>query len=515
MFSHSRSYNSCCLILDVITYQASEKKICKYEISIALLKYLLCISSSVPLFADSSSGKADSEPTESKRDIQRFLDRGKELSPRPPAAKNEALEESGLTTEAKKPRCFTVQPAVEGSSDTENITALLSFLAGQDYRAEFGLLYGLSSEKLASSTFTGHSDEDELISFLGVARETARKKQLFWSQTRLCFLLGKLCVGMSKFSQAQVYFEETLSVPREGFKDLRLLTSIFSSLAALHLWQKNTRSFFAVTERLAALLMGIPDCLKSLEDNSSLKYMLKKAILSHNKMAEARVCLLLAKLHWTCAMEAQVVPYLERLLILCDEAQSTWSISPTQGYLALGKLYSELHLPQLSASSARRASLLPSVTLSDCLGSMGLLLASVTEPESSIPPQVAPYLRQAIAFTKRQCGESNHYHILRHQLTFCLCQLYYKHNMTEEAIHLMDALVNNPSKQVHVSALERSSVLIWLAWLHIDNSQAAIALDILESVLASMPEHCTTPQEGETKTFPSDRCYCSPVCWWR
>ncbi|XP_030579158.1 SH3 domain and tetratricopeptide repeat-containing protein 1 isoform X1 [Archocentrus centrarchus] len=457
--------------LDMIIYQASEKKI-----------------------SSSSSRKVEHEQTEFKRDIQRFLDQGKELNPHSTITKNKT--ESGLATEAKTPPCFTVQPAVEGNNNTESFIPLFSFLEGPDYKVEFGTLYALSSEKLASSTFTGHSDEDELIAFLGVARETARKKQLFWSQTRLCFLLGKLCVGRSKFSQAQAYFEEVLSVPREGFKDLSLLASIFSSLAALYLWQKNTKSFFAVTERLAALLMGIPDCLKSLEDDSSLKYMLKKAILSHNKMAEARVCLLLAKHHWTCAMGAQVVPYLERLLILCDEAQGTWSVSPTHGYLALGKLYGELHLPHLSVSSARRASLLPSVTLPDCLGSMGLLLDSVTEQETTIPPQAAPYLHQAIAFTELQCGGRNHYHILRHQLTFCLCQLYYKHKMTEHAIYHMDALINSPSKQVHVSVSERNSALIWLAWLHIDNQQAGIALDILESVLASMPEHCTTPQEG-------------------
>uniref|UniRef100_I3J7R2 SH3 domain and tetratricopeptide repeats 1 n=1 Tax=Oreochromis niloticus TaxID=8128 RepID=I3J7R2_ORENI len=443
-----------------------------------------------------SSRKVESEQDEFKINIHRFLDQEKESTPHYTVTKSETLEESGLATEAKPPKLpsFMVQP-VEGNKNT--FIPLLSFLDGRDYEVEFGILYGLSSEKLASSTFTGHCDEDELIGFLGVARETARKKHLFWSQTRLCFLLGKLCVGRSKFNQAQVYFEETLSVPREGFTDLRLLASIFSNLAAIYLLQKNTESFFAVTERLVALLIGIPDCLKSLEDNSSLKYMLKKAILSHNKMAEARACLLLAKHHWTSAMGAQVVPYLERLLILCDEAQRPWRISPSHGYLALGKLYSELHRPHLSASSVRRASLLPSATLSDCLGSMVLLLDSVAEQETPIPPQMAPYLRKALAFTKLQSRERNHYHILSHQLTVCLCQLYCKHKMTGHAICHMEALINNsPSRQVYVSVSERKGFLIWLAWLHIDNSQSALALDILESILASMPEHCTTPQEG-------------------
>uniref|UniRef100_A0A3P8PT63 SH3 domain-containing protein n=1 Tax=Astatotilapia calliptera TaxID=8154 RepID=A0A3P8PT63_ASTCA len=442
------------------------------------------------------SRKVESEQKEFKTNIHRFLDQDKQSTPHYTVTKRETLEESGLAAEAKSPKLpsFVVQP-VEGNKNT--LIPLLSFLDGRDYKVEFGILYGLSSEKLASSTFTGHCDEDELISFLGVARETARKKHLFWSQTRLCFLLGKLCVGRSKFNQAQVYFEETLSVPREGFTDLRLLASIFSNLAATYLLQKNTESFFAVTERLVALLIGIPDCLKSLEDNSSLKYMLKKAILSHNKMAEARACLLLAKHHWTSAMGAQVVPYLERLLILCDEAQRPWRISPSHGYLALGKLYSELHRPHLSASSVRRASLLPSATLSDCLGSMVLLLDTVAEQETPVPPQMAPYLHKALTFPKLQSRERNHYQILSHQLTVCLCQLYCKHKMTGHAICHMQALINNsPSRQVCVSVSERKGFLIWLAWLYIDNSQPAVALDILESILASIPEHCTTPQEG-------------------
>ena len=106
--------------------------------------------------------------------------------------------------------------------------------------------------------------------------------------------MGKLCAGRLKFSQARVYFEEALSVPRESFTDLRLLASIYSNLAVIYVLQKNTESFFAVAERLVALLMGIPDCLESIEDNPVLKYMLKKAVLCHNRMAEARACYLLA-----------------------------------------------------------------------------------------------------------------------------------------------------------------------------------------------------------------------------
>ncbi|KAF3697462.1 SH3 domain and tetratricopeptide repeat-containing protein 1 [Channa argus] len=453
----------------------------------------------------SSSGNVDTQQSDLKRNIQRILDQGKNSSPNSTLAMKGTPEGSVLVTEAKKPNppCFTVHQVVEGSN-TETFIPLFSFLEEHDFKEEFGFLYELNSELLSSSSFCCHSDDEELIAFLGAARETARKKRLLWSQTRLCFLLGKLCAGRSKFSQARVYFEEALSVPREGFRDFRLLACIYSNLATIYLLQKHTESFFAVTERLVALLLGIPDCLESLEDNSVLKYILKKAVLSHNKMAEARACYLLAKHHWTRTEGARAAPYLERLLVLCAEAQTTWSFSLSHGYLALGKLYSELVLPHLSVNSARTASLLPSATLTDCLTSMVLVLNNVHkldgigEQEASIPPQVAPLLHQALSFIEVQGHESGQYHVLRHHLTTCLCQLFHKHKMVKHAIFQMCTLFNSIplSQQVSISVPERNSALMWLAWLHLDSNQPAIALDILDSVLSSMPEHCTTPQEG-------------------
>ncbi|XP_028285628.1 SH3 domain and tetratricopeptide repeat-containing protein 1 isoform X2 [Parambassis ranga] len=451
-----------------------------------------------------STDKIDPQLTVLKTNIQRILDQGKDSRSDSIVTMNGPPEDSSTVATQLSLTCFTVHPVVEGNNNTENFVPLLNFLEGRDYREEFSVLYGLSSELLASCAFVGHSDEDELVAFLGVARETARKKRSLWAQTRLCFLLGRFCAGRLKFSQARVYFEESLCVPREGFRDLQLLASIYSNLTAVYLLQKNTDSFFALTERLVALLLGIPDCLKILENNFVLKYMLKKAVLCNSTRAEARACYLLTKHHWTRAEDSQVVPYLERLLILCDEAQRTWNISPSHGYLSLGKLYNKLQLPQLSVSSARRASLQPSATLCNCLDSMVLVLNNVgkhfgiTDEEISTLPLLAPYLHQALSFTKVQARTSDHYHILNHQLTVCLCQLFYKHKMVGHAIHHMHTLISNsPSSQrVKVSLPERNSSLIWLAWLHIENNQPSIALGILDSVLASMPEHCTTPQEG-------------------
>nr|XP_057923851.1 SH3 domain and tetratricopeptide repeat-containing protein 1 [Doryrhamphus excisus]XP_057923852.1 SH3 domain and tetratricopeptide repeat-containing protein 1 [Doryrhamphus excisus]XP_057923853.1 SH3 domain and tetratricopeptide repeat-containing protein 1 [Doryrhamphus excisus]XP_057923854.1 SH3 domain and tetratricopeptide repeat-containing protein 1 [Doryrhamphus excisus]XP_057923855.1 SH3 domain and tetratricopeptide repeat-containing protein 1 [Doryrhamphus excisus]XP_057923856.1 SH3 d len=376
-----------------------------------------------------------------------------------------------------------------------NITMLVSFLDGQHCKDEFKVLYNLSPDLLSSSVFCAH--EDELISFLAIARETARKKRLLWPQTRLCFLLAKLCAGRSKFSQARVYLEEALGVPCETFTDIRLLASIYSNLAGIYLLQKNTESFFGQAERLAALLMATPDCLECVEDSSVLKYILKKALLSHNKTVEARACYLLAMHHWTRAEGAKVVPYLERLLALCAGAQGMLNISTSGGYLILGRLYREMSLPNLSVSSARRASLHPGLTLTESLSSMLLVSKNVqqlcgTQEKNSFPAFMAPYLNQCLTLTGMQgaCKQ------LKHQLAVCLSQLFYQHRMVGKAIQLMQALIDNPPPCLSDSLAEQKSALIWLAWLHIDNGQATVALRILDEVLTALPEHCTTPLEG-------------------
>ena len=260
---------------------------------------------------------------------------------------------------------FSAHPVDEASnsSSSQSILLLLAFFDGSGCKPEFGALYVLTPELLAA-TFEGQTDDDELVAYLGVARETARKKRLYWSQSRLCFFLGKLCAGKLKFSQARVYLEEALSVPRDGFTDMLLLASVYADLAAIYLRQKNTEKYFALSERIAALLMGFPACVSSLEkDPEVLRFVLKKAVLAHNKMAEARACFLLAKLHWGRGEGASAAPFVERLLVLQGEPPGTPSVNPSHGYLSLGRIYSDLSLPHLSVSSAWRSCLHPSARL--------------------------------------------------------------------------------------------------------------------------------------------------------
>ena len=418
------------------------------------------------------------------------------------------LQASPTSSHPKTP-CFTVHAPVEGNTNVENFSPLLSFLEDGDYRPEFAVLYGETAELLSSSVFTGYADEDELTAFLSVARETARKKRFHWSQSRVCFLLGKLCAGRSKFSQARVYLEEALSVPKDGFVDMRLLAAIYANLAHIYLLQKNTEKYFATAERLTALIMAIPECIASVKDHAKvLKYTLKKAVLSQNKMAEARTCFVLAKCYLMRDEETSALPYMERLLDLSVEGSC--NIPPSHVYLSLGRIYSTLSLPHLSVCSARRAALQATATLSDCLGGLALALQNSSKlfwlrsQEGSLPSHAAAYLRRALSLVDDSARgpsedarkEEGEWHVLSHTLTLCLSRLFQKHGMDAHAIDTVRAFVNCPQRSLSLPASERRSTLIWLAWLHICNKQEDAALDVLNAILESLPEHCTSPQEG-------------------
>ncbi len=234
--------------------------------------------------------------------------------------------------------------------------ALLSFLSSRDHQPEFLLLYRAYPEFLISH-FEGHTDEEEIVAYLGVARELARKQRASWAQSRICFLLGQLCAGRSKFSQARVYYEEALNVPRDCFTDMFLLSAIYSNLALIYLTQKNYERFFSFSERLSALLMAVPDCLFGCEDPEVLKYAVKKAILAKNQPAEARACFLLAKLHLKLNDGMSAIPFIERLLILADEVPDVCDETLSQVFLVLARLYSDQRQPRLAESCAKKASL--------------------------------------------------------------------------------------------------------------------------------------------------------------
>uniref|UniRef100_A0A3B4DTS4 SH3 domain-containing protein n=1 Tax=Pygocentrus nattereri TaxID=42514 RepID=A0A3B4DTS4_PYGNA len=402
------------------------------------------------------------------------------------------LQTDSESTETESPQeipHFTVC-SEKGGTSPDGHHSLLSFLGSCDYRPEFQLLYCAYPEFLLLH-FEGHSDEEELVAYLGAARETARKKRMSWAQSRICFLLGQLCAGRSKFSQARVYYEEALSVPRDHFSDMPLLSALYSNLALIYLTQKNMEKYFALSERFAALLMAVCDCLSGSEEPEVLKFALKKAILSRNKPAEARLCLLLAKLHLKLGEDMSAVPFIERLLILADEMPGVCDTIRSHGFLLLARLYNDHHLTHLAESSARHACLQVSSAVADCLCSISLLLENAQELYGvDIPTQVASCLTRAAALACAGMEPS-----LAHAHALCLSWLYQKHGMPNRAVHYMCSLLEHTSAS-RLSQQDTSAALIWLAWLLICGLQHRAALDVLDAVLSTLPEHCTTQLEG-------------------
>lgn len=132
-----------------------------------------------------------------------------------------------------------------------------------------------------------------------------------------------------------------------------------------------------------------------------------------------------------------------------------------------------------------------SSTVSDCLCSISLLLEKAPELYGvNIPTQVAPCLTRAAALVSASMEPS-----LTHAHALCLSWLFQKHGMPTKAVHYMCGLlehVSSSSYQQH----DTSAALLWLAWLFICGLQHRAALDVLDAVLSTLSEHCTTQLEG-------------------
>lgn len=132
-----------------------------------------------------------------------------------------------------------------------------------------------------------------------------------------------------------------------------------------------------------------------------------------------------------------------------------------------------------------------SSSVTDCFCSISLLLENGRELYGvDIPAQVAPCFTQAAALESADMEPS-----LSHAYALCLSWLFHKHGMPNRAVQYMCGFLNHCSATT-LSQSDASAALIWLAWLYICDLQHHSALDVLDSVLFSLPEHCTTQLEG-------------------
>ncbi|XP_031799155.1 SH3 domain and tetratricopeptide repeat-containing protein 1 isoform X2 [Sarcophilus harrisii] len=377
--------------------------------------------------------------------------------------------------------CFKVE---ENDNNPERFFLLLLFLNEDEYKPCYRGLYDFSFSCL-NTMFEGYTEEDELVYSLGQARVAAKKANLPMALTRLCFLLGRLCVRKLKLSQARVYFEEALGALRGSFSDLFLVVAIYTNLTAIYLKQKNREKCALVFGKVAALLLGIPSYICSTETEADLlRFVLKMVILSQqSQQAEARVCFLLAKHYINLKQSEEALPFLERLLFLNGELglwDSSWS---TDCYFHVGEIYSRKCLPHLTLSCIKVASFQRSQTFMSSLESVQLVIQNtprlygLRKVDHVLPSQIAHYLKQALSSAvtsqeQRLCGA-----IYR-----SLSELYSHHRRYEEAIEYRWKAVEADGSASIGRVVDN---LVSFAWLHILHRQNPVALGILESIVES------------------------------
>ncbi|NWI85022.1 S3TC1 protein, partial [Pitta sordida] len=371
---------------------------------------------------------------------------------------------------------------------SDNFQSLLLFLNRKEYVTNFKSLYDFSYS-FANSMFHGFSEEEELVSFLRLAREEAKKAGMSWALARLCFLLGRLSVKKLKFSQARVYFEEALRAVAGEFNDLYFVIALYTNLTVIYLMQKNKEKCAHVFDKAASLLMGIPNYICSADlESDILKYALKRTILSQSKHAEARACFLLAKHYSAHKQHQEALPYLERFQLLLKDLSLQNNLS-TKCYFRLAECYNERCLPHIVLSCIKVTSSQSSSNLTDALRRIDLVIKNapklygLRKLGQTFPSQIAPYLIQALSsvFTLEHQG-------LCSTICLSLAKLYSHHKRYGKAISYLRKALDSVSAKPE----ETLDYLLSLAWLYILHKQYDVALGILNTVVGyswSNPQH--------------------------
>ncbi|OWK59970.1 SH3 domain and tetratricopeptide repeat-containing protein 1 [Lonchura striata] len=375
--------------------------------------------------------------------------------------------------------CFHIcQEDIQASDIFE---PLLLFLNRKEYESSFKCLYNFSNS-FTNSMFYGFSEEEELVNFLRLAREAAKKAGLSWALARLCFLLGRLSVKKLKFSQARVYFEEALRAVAGGFNDLYFVIALYTNLTVIYLTQKNQEKCTHIFDKAASLLMGIPNYICSADlESDILKYALKRTILSQNRYAEARACFLLAKHYNVRKQHQEALPFLERFQLLLNDLGLQNNLS-NNCYFKLAESYHEKCLPHIVLSCIKVTSPQSSSTLMDSLKRIDLVIKNapklygLRKLRQIFPSQIAPYLIQALSsvFTDEEGG-------LCSTIYLSLAKLYSHHKQYGKAIAYMMKALDSASAKPE----ETINYLVLLAWLHILYKQYEVALGILNAVVGS------------------------------
>ncbi|XP_048459866.1 SH3 domain and tetratricopeptide repeat-containing protein 2 isoform X1 [Rhincodon typus] len=370
-----------------------------------------------------------------------------------------------------------------GLGDPATFDPLLLFLNQEEYIVQFKQFYDLSFS-FVGSTLYGVTEEKEILQYLEMAREIAKRYNKHWAYSRICFLLGRLCAKRLRFSQARVYFEEAMTLVQGTFSDLYLLTALYVNLASVYLKLKMKEKSHNLVEKSATLLLCIPCHMFSSENELEiLNIILKKAMIADDYLLEARVCFLMSKLFLEIGKSEEMLPFAEHLQFLSNNFGSKSNIVPVNVHLILSSMYNKKCLPELALAALRLAQPSSSNTLFGSLQKADLVMEIVSKLNHpgycncEIPTQAAFYLQKASSLST---GVTNT--IIQRDLYFALANLYQQYKSYERAIDFMTKSAEI-TKCIGDGGAFRIS--LFLAWLYLLNNQPVVASEILNSLLES------------------------------
>lgn len=230
--------------------------------------------------------------------------------------------------------------------EAQNFTPILVFLDHEGYANHLKSLYDFSFSFLTSS-FYSFSEEDALVAYLEASRKWAKHSHMTWAHARLCFLLGRLSVRKVKLSQARVYFEEAIHILNGAFEDLPLVAALYINVAAIYLRQRLRHQSSALLEKAGALLACLPDRESSAKNELDVvAYVLRRGIAAGSCPLEARACFLATQLLLRLGRHEEVLPFVERLHLLCGHPPASDAAATLLSFL-----YDKKYLPHLAVAS--------------------------------------------------------------------------------------------------------------------------------------------------------------------
>ncbi|KAM8764739.1 SH3 domain and tetratricopeptide repeat-containing protein 2 isoform 1-T1 [Rhynchonycteris naso] len=374
--------------------------------------------------------------------------------------------------------------------EAENFAPILAFLDHEGYAEHFKSLYD-SAFSFLTSSFYNFSEEDELVVYLEASRKWAKRNHMTWAHARLCFLLGRLSIRKVKLSQARVYFEEAIRILSGAFGDLSLVAALYINLAAIYLRQRLRHKGSALLEKAGALLACLPDHEFSAKNELDVvAYLLRQGVASASCPLEARACFLAVRLLLSLSRHEEVLPFAERLQLLCGHPPASDAVATILSFV-----YDKKYLPHLAVASVRQRGPQSVQGMALSLWQVHLVLQnaakllSVPSPSwNEVSTLACPALRQALAACEGQADRCT-------QRTLCLIlsKVYLQHRSPDGAIHYLSQALVLGQLLGEQEAFESS---LCLAWAYLLASQAKKALDVLSPLLHALKETENVTHKG-------------------